>query len=221
MTRWLPLGPRPYLQIWQDVGYLLEILCASLWIGHTSDWQGLVSTKAQITWVQEHKLLGTRDWLVYRTHGRMPHKVPGRMYVRSPLLREAPGPRGSTSSALSPWGVVSSPGLGDPRSKLFRPSRTFFCFLIFPSAFPLLSRRTGLVSHFLRVLVERLGPGELWMEFREGWDCRLATDSDLPPFSLEEWEYASEEKEQTDMAMSEAVKGGGWPGSKTTPSSGS
>lgn len=49
----------------------------------------------------------------------------------------------------------------------------------------------------------------------------MATDSDLPPFSLEEWEYASEEKEQTDIAMSEAVKGGSRPGSKTTPSSGS
>jgi hypothetical protein len=77
--------------------------------------------------------------------------------------------------------------------------------LMFPSAFPLLSRRTGLVSHFLRVLVERLGPGELWMEFREDWVCRLATDSDLPPFSLEEWEYASEEEEQTDTATLEKV----------------
>lgn len=86
-----------------------------------------------------------------------------------------------------------------------------------PSAFPLLSRRTGLVSHFLRVFVERLGPGELWREFREGWVCRLATDSDLPPFSLEEWEYASEEKEQTDVAVSEAVKAGCQPGSKLHP----
>lgn len=124
-------------------------------------------------------------------------KTWGRRHVRRPSWWTTPGPPVSTSSALSPWGVVSSPGLGDPRSKLFRPSRTFFCFLMFPSAFPLLSRRTGLVSHFLRVLVERLGPGELWMEFREGWACRLATDSDLPPFSLEEWEYASEENGQT------------------------
>lgn len=68
---------------------------------------------------------------------------------------------------------------GEPR---LRPS-LFFCFLMLLSALPLLSRRTGLVSHFFRVLVERLGPGELEMEFREDCGCRLATDSVLPPFS--------------------------------------
>jgi len=36
------------------------------------------------------------------------------------------------------------------------------------SAFPLFSRRTGLVNHFFSVLVERLGPGELWMELSDG-----------------------------------------------------
>lgn len=97
-----------------------------------------------------------------------------------------------TSSALSPWGVVSSPGFGEPRSKLFLPSRTFFCFLRLLSAFPLFSRRTGLVSHFFSVFVERFGPGELWIELRDDWGCKLATDSDFPPFSPEETEYASE-----------------------------
>jgi len=100
-----------------------------------------------------------------------------------------------TSSALSPWGVVSSPVFGEPRSKLFLPSRTFFCFLMLLSAFPLFSRRTGLVNHFFSVLVERLGPGELWMELSDGWGCKLATESDLPPLSLEEAEYASGRKQ--------------------------
>lgn len=99
-----------------------------------------------------------------------------------------------TSSALSPWGVVSSPVFGEPRSKLFLPSRTFFCFLMLLSVFPLFSRRTGLVNHFFSVFVERLGPGELWMELRDGWGCKLATESDLPPLSLEETEYASGRK---------------------------
>lgn len=62
------------------------------------------------------------------------------------------------------------------------------------SVLPLLRRRTGLVNHFFRVLVERLGPGELWMELRDGWGCKLATESDLPPLSLEETEYASARK---------------------------
>lgn len=101
-----------------------------------------------------------------------------------------------TSSALSPWGVVSSPVFGEPRSKLFLPSRTFFCFLMLLSVFPLFRRRTGLVNHFFKVLVERLGPGELWIELRDGWGCKLATESDLPPLSLEDTEYASGRKQR-------------------------
>lgn len=121
----------------------------------------------------------------------MHHLAPA---IRDSFLQQTPSP---TSSALSPWGVVSSPVFGEPRSKLFLPSRTFFCFLMLLSAFPLFSRRTGLVSHFFSVLVERLGPGELWIELRDGWGCKLATESDLPPFSLEETEYASARKQCT------------------------
>lgn len=33
---------------------------------------------------------------------------------------------------------------------------------MWPSALPELSRRTGLVNHFLKVFPGRLGPGELW-----------------------------------------------------------
>lgn len=112
----------------------------------------------------------------------------GKLYAQVSILKKKVSNYVHTSSALSPWGVVSSPGLGDPRSKLFLPSRTFFCFLMLLSAFPLFNRRTGLVSHFFSVLVERFGPGELWMELMDEWGCKLATDSDFPPFSLEDAE---------------------------------
>lgn len=47
----------------------------------------------------------------------------------------------------------------------------FFCLLLgsFLTELPWLRRRTGLVSHFLRVFPERLGPGELdCSELRDG-----------------------------------------------------
>lgn len=65
-----------------------------------------------------------------------------------------------TSSTVSSWGVaaLSSESFWDPivNSPLFLTSRLFLClcasFFTWPSALPLLSRRTGLVSHFRRVL---------------------------------------------------------------------
>lgn len=65
-----------------------------------------------------------------------------------------------TSSTVSSWGVaaLSSESFWEPIviSPLFRTSRLFLClcasFFTWPSALPLLSRRTGLVSHFRRVL---------------------------------------------------------------------
>lgn len=59
----------------------------------------------------------------------------------------------------------------------------FFCLLLgsFLTELPWLRRRTGLVSHFLRVFPERLGPGELdCSELRDGCGWRLATDSVFP-----------------------------------------
>lgn len=76
-----------------------------------------------------------------------------------------------TSSRVSSCGVaaLSSESFCEPGivSMFFLvPSRFFLClwasFLTWPSAFPELSRRTGLVSHFLSVFPGRLGPGELW-----------------------------------------------------------
>lgn len=72
-----------------------------------------------------------------------------------------------TSSMVSSCGVaaLSSESFWEPASALFRTSLLFLClwanFLACPSALPLLSRRTGLVSHLRRVLPGRLGPGEL------------------------------------------------------------
>lgn len=74
---------------------------------------------------------------------------------------------GCTSSTVSSCGVaaLSSESFCDPASALLRTSRLFLClcasFLTCPSALPLLSRRTGLVSHFRSVFPGRLGPGEL------------------------------------------------------------
>ncbi|TNN51043.1 hypothetical protein EYF80_038773 [Liparis tanakae] len=49
------------------------------------------------------------------------------------------------------------------------------------SQLPWLSRRTGLVSHFLSVFPERFGPGELdCSEPSDGCGCRLVTDSVFP-----------------------------------------
>lgn len=62
-------------------------------------------------------------------------------------------------------------------------SPVFFCLLLgsFLTELPWLRRRTGLVSHFLNVFPERLGPGELeCRELREGCGCRFATDSVFP-----------------------------------------
>lgn len=75
---------------------------------------------------------------------------------------------GLTSSMVSSCGVaaLSSESFCEPASALLRTSRLFLClcasFFTCPSALPLLSRRTGLVSHLRRVLPGRLGPGELW-----------------------------------------------------------
>lgn len=73
-----------------------------------------------------------------------------------------------TSSTVSSCGVaaLSSESFCEPASALLRTSLLFLClcasFFTCPSALPLLSRRTGLVSHLRRVLPGRLGPGELW-----------------------------------------------------------
>lgn len=76
-----------------------------------------------------------------------------------------------TSSRVSSCGVaaLSSESFCEPgKASMFFlvPSRFFLClwasFLTWPSALPELSRRTGLVSHFLKVLPGRFGPGELW-----------------------------------------------------------
>lgn len=76
-----------------------------------------------------------------------------------------------TSSRVSSCGVaaLSSESFCEPCivSMFFLvPSRFFLClwaiFLTWPSALPELSRRTGLVSHFLNVFPGRFGPGELW-----------------------------------------------------------
>lgn len=88
---------------------------------------------------------------------------------------------GCTSSTVSSCGVaaLSSESFCDPASALLRTSRLFLClcasFLTCPSALPLLSRRTGLVSHFRSVFPGRLGPGELWAPSMCG--CREATDA--------------------------------------------
>lgn len=86
-----------------------------------------------------------------------------------------------TSSMVSSCGVaaLSSESFCEPASALFRTSLLFLClwasFLACPSALPLLSRRTGLVSHFRKVLPGRLGPGELCVPIMWGW--RDATEA--------------------------------------------
>lgn len=80
-----------------------------------------------------------------------------------------------TSSTVSSCGVaaLSSESFWEPASALLRTSLLFLClwasFLTCPSAFPLLRRLTGLVSHFLKVLPGRLGPGELCAPIMWGW----------------------------------------------------
>lgn len=87
--------------------------------------------------------------------------------------RQLPGTR--TSSIVSSCGVaaLSSESFWEPASALLRTSLLFLClwasFLTCPSAFPLLRRLTGLVSHFLKVLPGRLGPGELCAPIIWGW----------------------------------------------------
>lgn len=86
-----------------------------------------------------------------------------------------------TSSTVSSCGVaaLSSESFCEPASALLRTSLLFLClcasFFTCPSALPLLSRRTGLVSHLRRVLPGRLGPGELWAPIMWGW--REATEA--------------------------------------------
>lgn len=95
------------------------------------------------------------------------------------------GPLILTSSSVSSCGVaaLSSESFCEPCivSMFFLvPSRFFLClwasFLTWPSALPELSRRTGLVSHFLNVFPGRLGPGELWgpsVWLEPGWRASL------------------------------------------------
>jgi len=66
---------------------------------------------------------------------------------------------------------------------------------------PMLSLRTGFVSHFFSVLTERLEPGELGAELPDAWGGRDATEVEMLP-SLPAAEYESEEKRQgkTDRA---------------------
>lgn len=91
-------------------------------------------------------------------------------------------PRGAlTSSTVSSCGVaaLSSESFCEPASALLRTSLLFLClcasFFTCPSALPLLSRRTGLVSHLRSVFPGRLGPGELWAPIMWGW--REATEA--------------------------------------------
>lgn len=99
-----------------------------------------------------------------------------------PCLVNGLQPSGAlTSSTVSSCGVaaLSSESFCEPASALLRTSLLFLClcasFLTCPSAFPLLSRRTGLVSHLRSVFPGRLGPGELWAPIM--WGCREATEA--------------------------------------------
>lgn len=105
-----------------------------------------------------------------RKHGEasMESIAAGPYDLQSPMTYGNPSlSRRPTSSMVSSCGVaaLSSESFCDPASALLRTSRLFLClwasFFACPSALPLLSRRTGLVSHLRRVLPGRLGPGEL------------------------------------------------------------
>ncbi len=100
-----------------------------------------------------------------------------------------------TSSMVSSCGVaaLSSESFCKPASAFLRTSRLFLClcasFFTWPSALPLLSRLTGLVSHLRRVFPGRLGPGELCK-----WPgCSVALPESPP--SLLETESVSSQKE--------------------------
>lgn len=62
---------------------------------------------------------------------------------------------------------------------------------------PALSLRTGFVSHFFRVLTERLEPGELGAELPDAWGGKDTTEVEMLP-SLPAAEYESVE-EKTDF----------------------
>lgn len=101
-----------------------------------------------------------------------------------------------TSSMVSSCGVaaLSSESFCEPVSAFLRTSRLFLClcasFFTWPSALPLLSRLTGLVSHLRRVFPGRLGPGELCK-----WPgCSVALPESPP--SLLETESVSSKKER-------------------------
>lgn len=113
-----------------------------------------------------------------------------------------------TSSRVSSCGVaaLSSESFCEPgiASMFFLvPSRFFLClwasFLTWPSALPELSRRTGLVSHFLSVFPGRLGPGELWgprVWLEPG--CRASLlDTDKVSEWIEEREWSASSVTQT------------------------
>lgn len=101
-----------------------------------------------------------------------------------------------TSSMVSSCGVaaLSSESFCEPVSAFLRTSRLFLClcasFFTWPSALPLLSRLTGLVSHLRKVFPGRLGPGELCK-----WPgCSVALPESPP--SLLETESVSSKKER-------------------------
>ena len=64
-------------------------------------------------------------------------------------------------------------------------------------AAPALSLRTGLVSHFFRVLTERREAGELGAELLEAWGAREATEVEmLPSLPAAEYESGGRERER-------------------------
>lgn len=75
----------------------------------------------------------------------------------------------------SSWLLLVGGGGGLPSSL-----RTCRSPLAAPAA-PTLSLRTGLVSHFFRVLTERREPGEFGAELPEVWGGREATEVEMLP----------------------------------------
>ncbi len=87
------------------------------------------------------------------------------------------------------WLLLAGGGGGLPSSL-----RTCRSPLAVPVA-PPLSFRTGLVSHFFRVLTERREPGEFGAELPEAWGGREATEVEILP-SLPAAEYESVQTER-------------------------
>lgn len=112
-------------------------------------------------------------------------------WLSSLLLRASsrpePGPgKQTTPNRFSTWtnGLVLVLVQASSHSLVFLGllASSFLMELLWPR------RRTGLVSHFLRVLPERLGPGELdCSELSDG--CRFTTDSVFPS-ELLTWKFS-------------------------------